>query len=501
MLRAFGRGRRSSGRRRCSSRCSRPCGPARRSLRPAFPRSREELLTRRTSSRPVTKADLERKLADLEQKSRIELVVATVPSLDGEEIEPYANGLFRAWKLGEAKDNNGALLLIAPKERRVRIEVGYGLEGTLTDAVSSIIISNAIAPRFKAGDFNGGVTAASTTSSPRSDQSAEWKPKPADMRAEHEASLLDTLAPFLIFLFIMFVISRISRRGAAATSSSFRWAREDSGAGFAAAAGSAAAEGLGAAASLAGGVFRRRRRLGRLVMILDPEAAERVETAYDTAQLETRAPLVCVLAGASTSLDGEFLLGACILALATPLPLLCVHQPFRPPHLRRSAAGGYSRRRAGLAAAAAAVAYPETLARSAGHRAALAQFVLRGSTARVAARSSMCRWPNITSALFQPRMRRASSPRRNGKPPSMRRWDRSPPERQRPRSRARGKLRRNSCGALPARGGSGPGEAAVPHRLSVGQSALTSRASFSPRVALAKRCRGLRFQPFSTRKG
>ena len=57
-------------------------------------------------------------------------------------------------------------------------------------------------------------------------------------------------------------------------------------------------------------------------MILDADAAERVETAFDTAQLETRAPLVCVLAGASTSLDGEFLLGACILALATPLPLL-----------------------------------------------------------------------------------------------------------------------------------------------------------------------------------
>src|SRR6202044_3995022 len=98
--------------------------------------------------------------------------------------------------------------------RRVRIEVGYGLEGTLTDAVSSIIISNAIAPRFKAGDFNGGVTrggddiiTALTT------DSAEWKPKPTDLRAEHDASLLDTLAPFLIFLFIMFVISRIGRRG------------------------------------------------------------------------------------------------------------------------------------------------------------------------------------------------------------------------------------------------------------------------------------------------
>jgi uncharacterized protein len=163
---------------------------------------------------PVATADLERKLADLEQKSRIKLVVATVSSLQGEEIEPYANELFRAWKLGEAKQNNGVLLLIAPKERRMRIEVGYGLEGTLTDAVSSIIIANAIAPRFKAGDYDGGVTrgvddiiTALTT------DSAEWKPKPTDMRAEHEASLLDTLAPFLIFLFIMFVFSRIARRG------------------------------------------------------------------------------------------------------------------------------------------------------------------------------------------------------------------------------------------------------------------------------------------------
>src|ERR1700760_4003250 len=106
---------------------------------------------------PVTIADLERKLADLEQKSGIQLVVATVPSLGGEEIEPYANELFRAWKLGEAKKNNGVLLLIAPNQRRVRIEVGYGLEGTLTDALSSVIISSAIIPRFKVNDYSGGI--------------------------------------------------------------------------------------------------------------------------------------------------------------------------------------------------------------------------------------------------------------------------------------------------------------------------------------------------------
>ena len=167
---------------------------------------------------PVTIADLERKLADLEQKSGIQLVVATVPSLEGQEIEPYANQLFRTWKLGEAKQNNGVLLLIAPKERRMRIEVGYGLEGTLTDVVSSLIIANAIAPRFKAGDFNGGVTrgvddiiTALTTNS------AEWRPKPADTRAEHDPSLFDALAPILIFLFIMFILTRGAggRRGTA----------------------------------------------------------------------------------------------------------------------------------------------------------------------------------------------------------------------------------------------------------------------------------------------
>src|SRR3984957_9058182 len=140
---------------------------------------------------PVTVADLERKLADLEQKSRIQLVVATVSSLDGEEIEPYANGLFRAWKLGDAKDNNGALLLIAPKERRVRIEVGYGLEGTLTDAISSIIIANAIAPRFKAGDFNGGVTrGVDDIITTLSTDSAEWKTKEAKNRRGHRVALV-----------------------------------------------------------------------------------------------------------------------------------------------------------------------------------------------------------------------------------------------------------------------------------------------------------------------
>src|SRR6476660_8725218 len=104
-----------------------------------------------------TRGAIEPKLVDLETRSGIQLVVATVTSLEGQAIEPYANQLFRTWKLGEKANNNGVLLLVAPNERRVRIEVGYGLEGTLTDALSPVIITNAIAPRFKAGDFVGGI--------------------------------------------------------------------------------------------------------------------------------------------------------------------------------------------------------------------------------------------------------------------------------------------------------------------------------------------------------
>ena len=82
------------------------------------------------------------------------------PSLDGEEIEPYANRLFRFWKLGQAKENNGVLLLVAPNDRKMRIEVGYGLEGTLTDLHTKLIIENDMVPAFRAGDFSGGIAKA-----------------------------------------------------------------------------------------------------------------------------------------------------------------------------------------------------------------------------------------------------------------------------------------------------------------------------------------------------
>ena len=93
-----------------------------------------------------------------EAKTSNQIVVATVKSLNGNSVEDYANRLFRRWQLGQRGKNNGVLLLHAPTERKIRIEVGYGLEGTLTDAIAKYIIQNAITPRFKANDFAGGMT-------------------------------------------------------------------------------------------------------------------------------------------------------------------------------------------------------------------------------------------------------------------------------------------------------------------------------------------------------
>lgn len=106
-----------------------------------------------------TAAALEAKLKALEDTTGTQLVVATVPDLQGYEIDEYGYQLGRAWGIGQKGTNNGAILLIAPAQRKLRIEVGYGLEGVLTDAVSSRIIRQAIVPRLKAGDMAGGIAA------------------------------------------------------------------------------------------------------------------------------------------------------------------------------------------------------------------------------------------------------------------------------------------------------------------------------------------------------
>jgi uncharacterized protein len=157
-----------------------------------------------------TRSAIAAKLADLEAKSGIQLVVATVPSLEGEEIEPYANQLFRIWQLGQKDKNNGVLLLVAPNQRRIRIEVGYGLEGTLTDALSKVIIANAITPRFRAGNFGDGITrGVDDIITVLTTDESEWQKRPSlrldQGQAPEPASWI--LVALLIAFVTLFIVS------------------------------------------------------------------------------------------------------------------------------------------------------------------------------------------------------------------------------------------------------------------------------------------------------
>lgn len=100
---------------------------------------------------------LEELLADLEARMTTEIAVVTVNSLDGDDVAVYGNELFREWGIGQAEADNGILLLVAPNERKMRIEVGYGLEGVVPDITAGAIIDDVITPAFKAGDYDTGV--------------------------------------------------------------------------------------------------------------------------------------------------------------------------------------------------------------------------------------------------------------------------------------------------------------------------------------------------------
>jgi uncharacterized protein len=100
---------------------------------------------------------LERTLSDYERETGHQIVVHTTPSLEGLEIEEYSIGIAEAWKVGQKGLDNGVILTIAPQERDVRIEVGYGLEGVMPDAIAFRIIRDHILPQFRAGDLEAGI--------------------------------------------------------------------------------------------------------------------------------------------------------------------------------------------------------------------------------------------------------------------------------------------------------------------------------------------------------
>jgi uncharacterized protein len=165
----------------------------------------------------ATQAALTEKLAALEQATSRQLVVVTLPDLGGDDIEDYGYRLLRTWGVGQKATNNGAVFIIVPSEHKVRIEVGYGLEGILTDALSSVILQRAVLPKFRAGDVEGGVVAGTDALVQQlslDTSTAEQKAAEAEQQVrepQERGSPLGALIPILVIFFIASSLFR--RRG------------------------------------------------------------------------------------------------------------------------------------------------------------------------------------------------------------------------------------------------------------------------------------------------
>lgn len=155
--------------------------------------------------------------AGVEQASTRQLVVATIPDLQGYGIEDYGYRLGRAWGLGQKDANNGVILLVAPKERKVRIEVGYGLEPIVTDALSSVIINQTVLPRFRDGDMAGGIVAGANALAEQLKlplEAAEQRAKAAGAKRAQAGgnNRGGLIAGFWIMVVLFFVVPLIFRR-------------------------------------------------------------------------------------------------------------------------------------------------------------------------------------------------------------------------------------------------------------------------------------------------
>jgi uncharacterized protein len=164
----------------------------------------------------ATQEALTQKLAALEAANGDQLIVVTVPDLQGYEISDFGYQLGRKWGIGQKDKNNGVLLLVAPKEHKVRIEVGYGLEPVLTDGMSSVILQRDVLPRFRTGDYAGGVTAGvddiiKQVSDPR-DQ-AEARAQTAAVHPVREHARVNPISAVVIIIIIIFVMSSLFRGG------------------------------------------------------------------------------------------------------------------------------------------------------------------------------------------------------------------------------------------------------------------------------------------------
>jgi uncharacterized protein len=160
---------------------------------------------------PTQKAVLENKVGNFARPAGIQMAVVTIPTLGGDSIENYATQLFTEWGIGQKIKDNGILILVAPNERQVRIEVGYGLEPTVTDAMSSVIIRTIIIPAFKTGDYYSGINAGTD----KIIGLIEGDPETARFIDQNSGSFQNpvTSFPYLPVIVFIILIAMLSRRG------------------------------------------------------------------------------------------------------------------------------------------------------------------------------------------------------------------------------------------------------------------------------------------------
>lgn len=170
---------------------------------------------------PDQEAALDARLRAYNRATGRSIVVATVDSLDGQEVDDYAQQLGEAWGIGGAKTEEGVLFLIAPKERKLRIHAARGVQDRLTDALSGRIIRDTVVPRFKAGDFGGGIAAgvdAIVTQLDRSPADAKAVAEAADAarrdQGDDSASVPSVIFWIVLIVFFAFLFGgRRGRRG------------------------------------------------------------------------------------------------------------------------------------------------------------------------------------------------------------------------------------------------------------------------------------------------
>jgi uncharacterized protein len=158
---------------------------------------------------PSAKSKIEEGLRAFEQSDSTQIVILTIPSLEGENIEEFGIKVGETWKIGQKVKDNGAILIVSKQERKIRIEVGYGLEGRLTDLTAGRIIDLVVKPRFQQGDFDGGFIAgiSSMIDATRGEFRAERRP--VHQRQRGVPPFLTIFLFFAIFTLILGSLSRL----------------------------------------------------------------------------------------------------------------------------------------------------------------------------------------------------------------------------------------------------------------------------------------------------